>query len=74
MLAVNERLFAVYLSGLESDRWRVRRKSAHGLSTLGSVGARAIPALKRAAEQDFDLRVRQAAAEALERLGAEEAE
>jgi HEAT repeat protein len=72
MSRVNERLLPLYVAGLDSERWRVRRKAARGLATLGTVAAEAIPALKRIAERDADSRVREAAAETLKRLGAEE--
>ena len=64
-------ILGLYLAELRSESWRVRRKAAHGLATLGTVGARAIPALKRVAERDLDRRVGEAAAEALRRLGNE---
>src|SRR5262249_34951194 len=65
--ALNERLICTYLENLQSENPAKRRKAARGLGNVGAIGRRAIPAL-RAALDDRDRKVREAAAVALEQL------
>ena len=71
MLALNERLLCTHLEDLRSDSAARRKKAARGLANLGEIGRRAIPAL-RAALDDRDRKVREAAAFALEQLDSAE--
>ena len=67
MLALNQMLLGQYLKGLGSESPQVRRKSIRGLESLRSLAVVAIPALEKALE-DEDLKVRKAAAAALQSI------
>jgi HEAT repeat protein len=64
MLALNELLVHQYMKGLKDGSPRVRRKSVHGLESLGGLARVAIPCLELLLK-DPDRKVREAAASAL---------
>jgi vesicle coat complex subunit len=65
--ALQDKLLHTYLAALRDANPRVRKKAAHGLGGLGRAAAEAVPAL-RAACEDENRAVRQAARWALERI------
>ena len=67
MLALNQMLLGQYLKGLGDESPQVRRKSIRGLASLRGLAVVAIPALEKALE-DKNLKVREAAAAALEAI------
>jgi HEAT repeat protein len=66
--ALDARLLEAYLRDLSDPSWRVRKKAARGLGTLGPKATQAVPQLK-ALLNDQDVRVREAARQALEAIG-----
>ena len=69
-LALNELLVHQHMKGLGDANPRVRRKAAHGLTSLGKLAERAIPLLE-ALLNDSDRRVREAAAETLKAISSD---
>jgi len=66
-VALRETLLRSYMEGLADPSWRVRKKAARQLGELSSDALEAVPLLEGML-RDNELRVREAAASALERI------